>query len=137
MQNDDRCCGTGTCIIDTKAAAGAVNNGMAKKCATPCSQPKHPHQRPPSEAVTERQQGRTMSVAANTVSTQTSALRAVVDSTALPWHASPCAQVQRRLLERDGGEVARATSVVRYAPGARFDAHLHELGEEILVLEGT
>lgn len=33
--------------------------------------------------------------------------------------------------------MARATSVVRYAPGARFDAHLHELGEEILVLEGT
>ena len=64
-------------------------------------------------------------------------VRAVVDSTALPWHPSPCAQVHRRLLERDGGEVARATSVVRYAPGARFDAHLHELGEEILVLDGT
>jgi anti-sigma factor ChrR (cupin superfamily) len=45
--------------------------------------------------------------------------------------------VHRRLLERDGGEVARATSVVRYAPGATFDSHLHELGEEILVLDGT
>jgi anti-sigma factor ChrR (cupin superfamily) len=41
------------------------------------------------------------------------------------------------LLERDGGEVARATSIVRYDPGARFDSHLHELGEEILVLDGT
>lgn len=64
-------------------------------------------------------------------------LRCVVDSTALPWVASPAPLVQRRLLEREGGEVARATSVVRYAPGARFEAHRHDLGEEILVLEGT
>jgi len=63
--------------------------------------------------------------------------RCVVDSTQLPWLESPLPGVQRRLLARDGGEVARATSVVRYAPGARFDAHVHELGEEILVLEGT
>jgi len=78
-----------------------------------------------------------LSVAANTHLNADLSLRCVVDSMALPWHASPCAQVQRRLLERDGGEVARATSLVRYAPGARFDAHLHELGEEIFVLEGT
>ena len=63
--------------------------------------------------------------------------RCVVDSEQLPWTASPQAQVQRRLLARDGGEVARATSIVRYAPGARFAAHVHGLGEEILVLEGT
>ena len=64
-------------------------------------------------------------------------LRCVVDSGQLAWIASPQSQVQRRLLARDGGEVARATSIVRYAPGARFTAHLHALGEEILVLEGT
>lgn len=64
-------------------------------------------------------------------------LRCVVDSTRLPWQASPSALVERRLIERDGGEVARATSIVRYAPGAQFDAHLHALGEEIMVLEGT
>lgn len=64
-------------------------------------------------------------------------LRCVVDSTALPWMDSPSPWVKRRFLERDGGEVARATSVVRYEPGARFDAHHHDLGEEILVLEGT
>ena len=63
--------------------------------------------------------------------------RCVVDSQNLPWQASPSPQVHRRLLERIGGEVARATSVVRYAAGARFDAHSHDLGEEILVLEGT
>lgn len=41
------------------------------------------------------------------------------------------------MLERNGDEVARATSVVRYAPGAHFDAHRHDLGEEIVVLAGT
>jgi anti-sigma factor ChrR (cupin superfamily) len=64
------------------------------------------------------------------------ALRAVVDSTALPWVPSPLAGVHRRMLERTGGEVARATSIVRYAADARFDAHVHDLGEEIFVLEG-
>jgi anti-sigma factor ChrR (cupin superfamily) len=63
--------------------------------------------------------------------------RCVVNSQTLDWVASPAAGVSRRLLERDGGEVARATSVVRYAAGARFDAHTHGGGEEILVLEGT
>ena len=38
---------------------------------------------------------------------------------------------------RDGGEVARATSIVRYAPGSAFASHTHGAGEEILVLDGT
>jgi anti-sigma factor ChrR (cupin superfamily) len=63
--------------------------------------------------------------------------RAVVQSAALPWVDSPTPGVQRKLLERDGEEVARATSIVRYAPGSRFAAHVHELGEEILVLDGV
>lgn len=63
--------------------------------------------------------------------------RCVVNSNTQPWIESPSPLVHRRLLERNGGEVARATSVVRYAPGARFDSHRHELGEEILVLDGT
>jgi len=63
--------------------------------------------------------------------------RCVVDSEQLVWQDSPSQLVQRRLLARDGGEVARATSIVRYAPGARFAEHVHELGEEILVLSGT
>jgi anti-sigma factor ChrR (cupin superfamily) len=53
------------------------------------------------------------------------------------WTASPQPGVQRRLLDRTGGEVARATSIVRYAPGASFPRHVHGGGEEILVLEGT
>lgn len=63
--------------------------------------------------------------------------RVVVQSHTLAWQASPAPLVQRRLLERVGGEVARATSIVRYAPGAKFSTHLHELGEEIFVLDGT
>lgn len=63
--------------------------------------------------------------------------RCAIDTRALPWMPSPSLKVQRRLLERDGGEVARATSVVRYEPGARFDRHVHELGEEIVVLDGV
>jgi len=41
------------------------------------------------------------------------------------------------MLDRIGGEVARATSIVRYAAGSRFDAHGHPGGEEILVLDGV
>ena len=63
--------------------------------------------------------------------------RAVVDSERLPWVDSPLPGVQRRMLERDGGEVARTTSIVRYAPGSAFAPHTHGGGEEFLVLEGT
>ena len=41
--------------------------------------------------------------------------RAVVFSGELPWVDSPFAGVQRRMLERDGNEIARATSIVRYS----------------------
>lgn len=62
---------------------------------------------------------------------------ASVDSAALDWVASPMAGVERRMLERDGDEVARATSVVRYAPGSAFSPHTHGAGEEFLVLDGV
>ncbi|WP_425063624.1 cupin domain-containing protein [Pyruvatibacter mobilis] len=64
-------------------------------------------------------------------------LPAEVDTAALDWVPSPMAGVERRMIERDGGEVARATSLVRYQPGSRFSAHRHDMGEEYLVLEGT
>jgi len=41
------------------------------------------------------------------------------------------------MLDRVGAEVARATSIVRYAAGSRFDRHVHDGGEEILVLDGV
>lgn len=49
---------------------------------------------------------------------------------------SPLAGVSRMMLDRAGAEVARATSIVRYAPGSGYSAHTHNGGEEILVLDG-
>jgi len=53
------------------------------------------------------------------------------------WVASPMAGVERQMLDRIGGEVARATSIVRYAPDSYFSEHTHGGGEEFLVLEGV
>jgi anti-sigma factor ChrR (cupin superfamily) len=53
------------------------------------------------------------------------------------WVASPQPGVRRHLLDRVGGEVARATSIVRYDADSSFARHTHGGGEEFLVLEGT
>jgi anti-sigma factor ChrR (cupin superfamily) len=63
--------------------------------------------------------------------------RVVIATDTLPWIPSPQAGVERRLLDRIGGEVARATSLVRYAKASAFPAHQHGLGEEFLVLDGV
>lgn len=61
----------------------------------------------------------------------------IVHAGSLAWVPSPAAGVDRKMLYREGGEVARATSIVRYAPGSAFPTHVHGGGEEILVIEGT
>lgn len=63
--------------------------------------------------------------------------RAVVHGSRESWVPSPMKGVDRRMLDRLGDEVARATSIVRYAPGSKFSAHTHTGGEEFLVLEGV
>jgi hypothetical protein len=63
--------------------------------------------------------------------------RVLVHSADEPWVASPMAGVDRRMLDRIGAEVARATTIVRYAPGSHFSAHTHTGGEEFIVLEGV
>jgi hypothetical protein len=63
--------------------------------------------------------------------------RVAVHAARLPWVPSPMAGVERRMLDRIGDEVARATSIVRYAPSSYFSAHTHGGGEEFLVLEGV
>jgi anti-sigma factor ChrR (cupin superfamily) len=63
--------------------------------------------------------------------------RVVVHAARCAWVPSPIAGVERRMLDRIGDEVARATSIVRYAPESRFSAHTHGGGEEFLVLEGV
>jgi len=63
--------------------------------------------------------------------------RVVLDTGALAWLPSPQPGVERRMLDRIGGEVARATTIVRYVPGSIFPEHRHDLGEEFLVLDGV
>jgi len=63
--------------------------------------------------------------------------RAVVHAAKLDWKASPMPGVERRMLDRIGEEIARATSIVRYAPESQFSPHVHDGGEEFLVLEGV
>ncbi|MBW4707386.1 cupin domain-containing protein [Roseobacter sp. YSTF-M11] len=63
--------------------------------------------------------------------------RVLVHSDDLDWQASPMPGVDRRMLDRIGGEVARATTIVRYAPDSHFSAHTHTGGEEFIVLEGV
>lgn len=64
-------------------------------------------------------------------------LAVVITPCQYDWVASPQQGVERVMLDRVGAEQARATSIVRYAPGSFFPRHMHPGGEEILVLSGT
>lgn len=64
-------------------------------------------------------------------------VRAAVHAGRMAWTPSPMPGVDRRMLDRIGAEVARATSIVRYASGSSFSAHTHDGGEEFLVLDGV
>ena len=61
-------------------------------------------------------------------------VRTLVHANKLNWVPSPAKGVDRRMLFRIGDEKARATSIVRYAPGIHFSRHAHPGGEEFLVL---
>ncbi|MDJ0858118.1 MAG: cupin domain-containing protein [Dinoroseobacter sp.] len=63
--------------------------------------------------------------------------RVVIRPEDYAWIDSPANGVQRMMLDRIGDEVARATTIVRFAPNSSFDAHSHGGGEEFLVLEGV
>lgn len=60
-----------------------------------------------------------------------------LDTETMAWVASPMAGVERKMLDRVGEEVARATSIVRYAPQSHFSPHTHNGGEEFFVLDGV
>jgi len=64
-------------------------------------------------------------------------LKVVVHTKDLAWENSPMAGVDRKPLDRVGGEIARATTIVKYAPNSTFSPHIHAGGEEILVLDGV
>ena len=55
-------------------------------------------------------------------------LRATANTGDMPWAPSPVYGIDRKMLERDGDEIARATSLVRYASHSSFTPHQHELG---------
>ena len=61
---------------------------------------------------------------------------AVIRPVDYTWVESPMPGVERMMLDRVGDEVARATSLVRYAPNSEFSQHVHSGGEEFFVLEG-
>jgi anti-sigma factor ChrR (cupin superfamily) len=64
-------------------------------------------------------------------------VRVSVDTQDMDWQPSPSGTVWRKRLHRVGpAESGQVTSVVRYEAGAKFPAHNHPQGEEILVLEG-
>lgn len=63
-------------------------------------------------------------------------VRATMHADRESWIPSPMPGVARKMLDRIGVEVARATSIVRYDPGSSFSPHAHDGGEEFLVLDG-
>ncbi len=62
--------------------------------------------------------------------------RVVIRPDDYEWVDSPMPGVERMMFDRIGNEVARATSLVRYAPNSKFSQHVHSGGEEFFVLEG-
>ncbi len=63
--------------------------------------------------------------------------RVVVRPEDYEWVPSPMPGVERMMLDRIGGEVARATTIVRFAPNSEFSPHTHTGGEEFFVLDGV
>ena len=63
--------------------------------------------------------------------------RVVIRPQDYTWLPSPAKGVERMMLDRIGDEVARATTLVKFAPDSHFDAHTHGGGEEFFVLEGV
>ena len=62
--------------------------------------------------------------------------RALILTEDADWISSPSEGLDHIMLDRLGGEVARATSIVRFKAGSTFPMHTHSGGEEFLVLDG-
>lgn len=63
--------------------------------------------------------------------------RVVIQPDTLPWSPSPSSGIEQKILEQDGTEGARSTSIVRFVAGACSPCHVHDLGVELFVLEGV
>ena len=62
--------------------------------------------------------------------------RVVIETEAQEWVETRANGVRRRMLDRDGAESGRATTVVGFVAESYFPGHSHDGGEEFLVLEG-
>jgi anti-sigma factor ChrR (cupin superfamily) len=58
-----------------------------------------------------------------------------VDANALEWRDTPCAGVRWKKLHFDSA-TGESAVLLRFEPGASYDAHRHPRGEQYLVLEG-
>ena len=65
------------------------------------------------------------------------AARIVIQPNDYVWETSPMPGVERMKFDCIGGEIARATSLVRYQANSCFSPHEHIGGEEIYVLDGV
>jgi hypothetical protein len=61
--------------------------------------------------------------------------RVVINRHDLLWGPSLKFGVERRMLERQGDELAKTTSFLRYKPGSKFQ--VHDLGIEISLSDVT
>ena len=59
-----------------------------------------------------------------------------VDVESLPWRPTPCAGVSWKKLRFDP-TTSESAVLLKFEPGATYDAHRHPLGEQYLVLEGS
>jgi anti-sigma factor ChrR (cupin superfamily) len=63
--------------------------------------------------------------------------RVIIETEAQDWVETRATGVRRRMLDRDGAEAGRATTVVSFAAESYFPGHRHDGGEEFFVLEGV
>ncbi len=63
--------------------------------------------------------------------------RVLLHADDIEWEESPMPGVDRRRLDRVDAEEDRVTTIVRYAPGSAFSSHVHNGGEEFIVLDGV
>jgi anti-sigma factor ChrR (cupin superfamily) len=59
----------------------------------------------------------------------------IADGASLPWRDTPCPGVRWKKLYFDPASGESAV-LLRFEPGASYDAHRHPAGEQYLVLEG-
>lgn len=63
--------------------------------------------------------------------------RVVIKPEHYAWTPSSMRGVDQMMLDRIGGDMVRATTIVRYSAKSEFPPHVHDVDEEIFVLEGT